>query len=121
MTAWFTERDPQARLRRALAELFAFYRSTGPVTGRLLADREEVAEVQSALEPLLAPLAELPAALAEGWPTYGDRGRERLRAVIAHALGHATWRSLAVGAGLDDDEAAELLVRLAAATARPGD
>jgi AcrR family transcriptional regulator len=121
MTAWFTERNPRARLRRALAELFDFYRASGPVTGRLLADRDEAAEVGPAFQPLLTPLADLPAALAEGWPTYGERGRERLRAVIAHALRHETWRSLAIEAGLDDDEAADLLARLAAATARPDD
>lgn len=44
-----------------------------------------------------------------------ERGstRERLRAVVGHALGFATWRSLVREQGLSRDEAVELMVRIA--------
>jgi AcrR family transcriptional regulator len=119
MRAWFAERRPAERLRSSLGELFAFYRAAGAALEGLWVDRGLVDEVPRGLDPLTTPLRQLPAALAEGWPTYGDHGRERLRAVIAHALAPETWRSLTRDAGLPDDAAVEVLVRLATVTARP--
>ena len=47
------------------------------------------------------------------------RGRApaQVQAAIGHALAFASWRSLAIEQGLDDDEAAELMRRLVAAAA----
>jgi AcrR family transcriptional regulator len=121
MTAWFGERNPRARLRRGLVELFAFYRAGGPALRNLLAEAGSNAAIAEALDGVVRPLGELPAVLGEGWPTLGARGRERLRASIRHALGVETWRSLTMDGGLDDTEAAELLARLAAAAAQDDD
>lgn len=121
MAGWFEERNPRRRLERGLRELFAFYRAAGPALGGVLAEGERAPDVAAALAPLLRPLDELPGALAEGWPTFGEHGRDRLRAAIRHALGHDTWRSLAYAGDLGDEEAVLLLVRLAAVAARPED
>jgi hypothetical protein len=40
--------------------------------------------------------------------------RTREQAAIGHALAFATWRSLALDEGLDDAQAAKLMVRLVA-------
>jgi hypothetical protein len=40
------------------------------------------------------------------------RKRERVTAAIGHALGFATWRSLAREQGLADADAVELMTRL---------
>jgi hypothetical protein len=45
----------------------------------------------------------------------GGRRRKRLQAVIGHAIKFETWRSLARQEGLDDSEAADLMVSLARA------
>ena len=47
------------------------------------------------------------------------RARTRERAAIGHALAFTTWRSLALDEGLDDAQAVELMVRLAAASRWP--
>jgi hypothetical protein len=56
----------------------------------------------------------------EGWavPSAGP-ARARLAAAVAHALRFDTWRSLARAEGLDDADAADLMVTLAHAAAGP--
>jgi AcrR family transcriptional regulator len=119
MPAWFSERNPEARLRRTLTELYGFYRQAGPVIGRLLREQPVVPASREPLRPLTEPLAALPSALAEGWPTYDEGGRVRLVAVIRHAIGFETWWSLADGSMMEDADAVAIMVRLAATAARP--
>jgi AcrR family transcriptional regulator len=118
MNGWFAERHPAVRLRRALDDLYAWYRATEPVAARLLLDAPELPPLRAGLRPLTDPLAELPAALSEGWPTFGPFGRARLAGVIGHAVEVGTWQSLAVRRGLSDREAADLLVAAARSAAR---
>jgi hypothetical protein len=47
-------------------------------------------------------------AVVEGWDTEGERG-EALLAAIGFALDFQTWRTLARGQGLDEDQAVELM------------
>jgi AcrR family transcriptional regulator len=117
MNGWFAERHPSVRLRRALGDLYAWYRATEPVAAYLLRDAPELPALQAGLRPLTDPLAELPAALSEGWPTFGQSGA-RLAGVIGHAVEVGTWQSLAGRRGLSDDEAADLLVATAGSAAR---
>ena len=121
MPSWFSERNPERRLRRALGDLYGFYRTTGPVVGRLLREQPALPASRDPLRPLTEPLTALPSALAEGWPTYGEGGRVRLVAVIRHAIGYETWWSLADGSTMDDEDAVAVMVRLAATAARPDD
>ena len=78
-----------------------------------LFDHEEVGSTSSrgAASPLLKDVVER-VVLGRGWNLRGRRGK-RLQAVIGHAIDFETWRSLARAQGLDDSEAAELMVRLA--------
>lgn len=118
MNGWFSERHPSARLRRALGDLYAWYRATQPIAASLLRDAPELPALRTGLRPLTDPLAELPAALSEGWPTFGPSGRARLAGVIGHAVEVGTWQSLAFRRGLSDQEAADLLVVAAGSAAR---
>lgn len=118
MTDWFAVRDPRARLERALTELYAFYRASERVTAPVLRDEQAVPPLREGLRPLLEPLAVLPTALAEGWPTMGADGRRRLSAVIAHGIEFGTWRSLTADGRLSDDEAVVLVLELASSAAR---
>lgn len=118
MNGWFSERQPATRLRRALGELYGWYRATEPIAASLLRDAPELPALRAGLRPLTDPLAELPAALSEGWPTFGPSGRARLAGVIGHAVEVGTWQSLAGRRGLSDREAADLLVAAAASAAR---
>jgi AcrR family transcriptional regulator len=118
MRAWFHERNARDRLTRALVELHAWYADAGPALGPLLHERDGLPAIRAALRGLLEPLDQLPGALAEGWPTFGQRGRERLRASIRHARQHDTWRSLRAEGGLSQDETVGTLVLLAIAAAQ---
>lgn len=118
MNGWFSERHPSARLRRALGDLYAWYRATEPIAASLLRDARELPALRAGLRPLTDPLAELPAALSEGWPTFEPSGRARLAGVIGHAVEVGTWQSLAGRRGLSDREAADLLVATAGSAAR---
>jgi AcrR family transcriptional regulator len=106
--AWRRVSDPAERLRMALRESYAYHRQTEPMIARVLADVGE--------EPVMAPYHEhwrrAADAVAAAWPVRGRQGR-LLRAAIGHALSFSSWRGLTRGQGLSDDEAIELVTRLA--------
>jgi AcrR family transcriptional regulator len=118
MNDWFGVRDPVARLRRALTELYAFYRESEQATASVLGDQRATPALRDGLKPLLEPLGILPRVLSDGWPTMGPDGRRRLSAVIALALEFGTWRSLTAVDRLADNEAIDLLVKLGQSAAR---
>ena len=106
--------DPAERLRAALVAFYGFYRRGES----MIANAERDAVGLPALAVLMAPRDAILAAVREdllaAW-AIGDRARTRLAAAIAHALRFDTWRSLARVEGLEDAEAAELMVDLARA------
>jgi AcrR family transcriptional regulator len=114
--AWANIVDPAERLRAALVAFYGFYRRGE----NMIANAERDAVGLPALAVLMAPRDAMLAALREdllaAW-AVGDRARTRLAAAIAHALRFDTWRSLARVEGLEDAEAAELMVDLARAAA----
>src|SRR6476661_3637964 len=104
-TPWRIIDDPTTRLRRALGELYAFYRANFQVLGNIIRDLPMMTEV-GGVEPLLDRMKELFSAVATGWP--GDGSTQRLRmAAIGHALAYPTWKTL-TDYGLSDTEAADL-------------
>ena len=116
--AWADIADPAARLRAALLAFYGFYRRGE----NMIANAERDAAELPALAAVMAPRDRFIAAVREdllaAWPD-GDRAGARLGAAIAHALRFDTWRSLARVEGLEDTEAAELMVDLARAAAEP--
>jgi len=114
--AWADIVDPAERLRAALVAFYGFYRRGE----NMIANAERDAVGLPALAVLMAPRDAILAAVREdllaAW-AVGDRARTKLAAAIAHALRFDTWRSLARVEGLEDAEAAELMVDLARAAA----
>jgi AcrR family transcriptional regulator len=114
--AWADIVDPAERLRAALVAFYGFYRRGE----NMIANAERDAVGLPALAVLMAPRDAILAAVREdllaAW-AVGDRALTRLAAAIAHALRFDTWRSLARVEGLEDAEAAELMVDLARAAA----
>lgn len=111
---WRAIDDPPVRVRRALAELYAWYGEHGddlvpiyrdlgdaPPTAREIVDGTHGAMVD---------------ALVAGWDVEGP-AQQRLRAAAGHAVHLWTWHSLAVDQGLGDDQAAELAASLLRAAA----
>jgi AcrR family transcriptional regulator len=109
---WWDIRGPELRLRRALADLYAYYRRTQEVWSNVLRDlplKPGLAEVN---RPFFEELDRIRDGLARGW---GIRGRRRrmLRALVGHGMDFHTWRSLAIDQGLADADAVEVIARAA--------
>ena len=108
---WAAIEDPDERLRRALRELYAFYRRNDRMLDNLVRDEALMPTVRWTFEGFRAYLAGTRDVLMAG-----RRGRKRQRAAIGHALAFGTWRSLAREQELDDRQAADLMCRLVAAS-----
>jgi AcrR family transcriptional regulator len=114
---WSALGDPRQRLRVALDALYLYYASAEPVLRLVGSARGTHAMAAAWLAPIDRVLEQLRDGLSEGW---GLTGRPRLwmGALIAHALGVSTWRSLVREAGLTPQDAARLMARSAADLAR---
>jgi AcrR family transcriptional regulator len=106
LAGWASIADPVRRLSVALAQLYAYYRSTEQMRTNLLRD---IAVIPDRFRPGIAAFpASTIQVLEADWP--GLSGARLRRAAIGHAVGFETWRSL-VKEGLTDEESADLMVR----------
>jgi AcrR family transcriptional regulator len=110
----FALEDPGESVRTALKQLYAWYRETEPMFGKLFSDRATVPELDRFMEEAIDRLhAELAGELTARFASRGRRA-ERTRAAIRLALDFWTWRRL-TGEGLDDEAAAGLMSAAVAA------
>lgn len=110
--AWAEIADPAERLRTGLAELYAWYRSTGTMLDRLIRDEHLVPTVALLFGQFHGWLDRARALLVGGRSLRGARKAE-VEAVICLALAFETWRALCRDGGLTDEAAAGLMARLA--------
>jgi AcrR family transcriptional regulator len=114
LAAWQAVKDPGARLRLGLGQLYGWFRETEPMTGNVLRDAQVLPALRTILEGgLLRYLDQARQVLTEPLGADGRR-RERVDAAARAAIDLHTWRALAP---LGDAEAAELaagLIELAA-------
>jgi AcrR family transcriptional regulator len=115
-TTWADIREPAQRLRTALLAFYDYYRRSEDVLTHAARDVPQLPALAAVLSPWEDFVARLREDLMEGWETGGPAGTRRA-AAIAHALRFETWRSLARAEGLEDAEAADLMVTLAEAAA----
>lgn len=113
LEAWAAVRDPDARLHRALGDLYAYYCATRRMMDNLVRDAETDEAVARSFGGFTEYLTAGQDVLMTGRRARGA-ARRRVRAAVGHALAYPTWRSLAVTQGLDDDDAADLMRRLVA-------
>jgi len=116
--AWAGVTDPEARLRAALLAFYDYYRRAGSMLANAQRDARELPALAAVLAPFDGFVEATREELQKAWQPRGRRGA-RLGAAIGHALRSDTWRSLAHVEGLDDAEAADLMVGLARAAAAP--
>src|SRR3954451_16145154 len=107
-TPWFGIEDPDARVRQALIEIYAYYGHTAPMIANLLRDEATVAPVRDRFRAYHDYLAAVRDAVVA---RRGLRGhaRRRVAAAAGHALAFATWQSLTVDQGLTDGAAAGVM------------
>ena len=99
--------DPVRRLRRALAEMYAWYESGEADLALFLRDASVVPANEEALGEMMAAVANVADAVARGWPR-----RRSVTAAIGHALEFETWRSLVRRHGLSRTQAVDAMARL---------
>lgn len=110
-SAWEAIPDPAARLRTALAEVYAFFRHGAPTLTLLYTDWSVLpAGIQDGLRGVDAARRDV---LLQAFA----RRTKRLRAVLGHAVSFGTWRSLCLEQGLSDKDAVEAMATLALSTA----
>jgi AcrR family transcriptional regulator len=128
---WQEVADPEQRLRMALGELYAYFRSRERLWTNILRDqempltnddpqaREADAEI---MEPIFLHWERMKQSLTIGWGASEESPLLVLSA-IGLALAFQTWRAMACTQDLSDDQAIELMVgmvRCAAGVAGPG-
>jgi AcrR family transcriptional regulator len=111
---WAAIVNPEARLRTALEELYAFYGRTERMLENLHRDERTMPVVRDHFADFHEYRAAAREILLRGRSERGRR-RDELRAAIGHALAFPTWRSLTREQGLDDAAAVEMMMRLSAA------
>ena len=114
--SWSSIDDVDERTRTAIEALYVFYEGTEAMYTSLLRDEPLVPAVAKRLRDFYGYLASIQDDLAVGRRLRGRRARHT-RAAIGHALAFPTWRSLTRDQGLGNEEAAQLMAGLVAASA----
>jgi AcrR family transcriptional regulator len=114
---WAAVRDPRARLKLALRQLYAWYGRGDYMLERTTRDVTLVPALRPSMDAFAQWLEVAASALVAGRPERGARRRD-VRAVTGHALAYETWRSLVRREGLSQRRAAELAEVLVEGAAR---
>jgi AcrR family transcriptional regulator len=115
---WQEISDPERRLRAALAELYAYFRRRERLWTNILRDQEmpltnDDPKAQEAdaeiMGPILLHWERMKQSLAAGWGP-SEESPHLLLSAIGLALDFQTWRAMARGQDLSDEQAIELMV-----------
>lgn len=115
ISRWGSIQDPGERVDAALAELYSYYGRSGEMLDKLLRDAPTVPVVHELMGGFRGFLTEAADVLMQGRGLRGNAAK-RTRAAIGHALAFRTWQDLTGTQGLSDDQAAELMSALVAAS-----
>jgi len=118
--AWAQIPNPEDRLRRALAETYAYHRRTEPMMTKVLRDARVHAPTFEVVVPYLQHWDRARYTLATGWGAE-DQRLKMLLAALGHALDFWTWRALVHEQGLTDEQAIELMVGMVRSSFLVGD
>ncbi len=126
---WAEIPDPERRLRKALGDLYSYFRRRERLWANVLRDQEMLLDDPEALEadaqimePIFLHWERMRETLAAGWGPPDSAPRLVLGA-IGLALDFQAWRAMTRTQGMGDEQAIELMVgmvRCAAGVAGPG-
>ena len=111
LEAWAAVRDPDARVHRALTELYAYYDGAEPMLVNILRDLDAMEVVQHEFAPFQQYMEAAHATLMLGRRLRGRR-LHIVRAATGHALAFTTWQSLVREQECTPAEAVDLMCRL---------
>ena len=110
---WKLIPDPEERLRRALAEVYDYYRRNELMLANVTRDAQANPNTRKVLEPRVKHQERMGAALAAGWEQGNEqRGKRLLYGALWMSLEFQTWHTLARQQGFDDDESIDLMVTM---------
>jgi AcrR family transcriptional regulator len=112
---WAAIASHDQRLRRALADLYAWYGEAEQMLFNSFRDVEAVPEATR--QSFLGYFEGVLAILMAGRPERG-RTRRRVSGAIGHAIGFPTWRSLVREQALADEDAVTLMAAMVDAASR---
>jgi AcrR family transcriptional regulator len=107
--SWTQIGDPEERLKRALAEVYAYYRRTEPMLDNVVRDSQVHPITREMAEPFFEHFERMRYVLATGWGVKNER-LALLLAVLGHALDFQTWRSLVRQQDLSEEQAIEVMI-----------
>ncbi len=109
---WKLIPNPESRLRRALAEVYAYYRRNEQMITNVIRDAQANPNVRKVAEPRVKHQERMRDALAAGWEQRDGQRHKLLYGVLWMALEFQTWHTLVRQQGFDDDESIELMVSM---------
>jgi len=110
---WKLIPDPEERLRRALAEVYDYYRRNELMLANVTRDAQANPNTRKVLELRVKHQERMGAALAAGWEQGNEqRGKRLLYGALWMSLEFQTWHTLARQQGFDDDESIDLMVSM---------
>ncbi|TMK72271.1 MAG: TetR/AcrR family transcriptional regulator [Actinobacteria bacterium] len=111
LSVWAEIRDPGARLRRALSDLYGWWEETEDMMSRVFRDAPLVESMAGPVAAGRAYLDEVRRILMRGRPERG-KARKRVSAAIGHAIAFSSWQSLVRDQGLAVAAAVELMAEM---------
>ena len=108
---WRAIEDSAARLKRALDELYAYYRRNEAMLENVTRDRPLVEAMAKPAARMRAYFEAVVETIVAGRPERG-RTRRRVKAAVGHATAFATWQSLIRQHGLEDAEAVAIMAAM---------
>ena len=106
---WEEIPDPEARLRSALGEVYAFYGRHERLLANFAADAHVNPTVREVAEPYYRHWERVKEVLAAAWETPDER-RGVLDATLGLTLEFQTWSTLVRRGGIGDKQAIEVMV-----------
>jgi AcrR family transcriptional regulator len=108
---WKLIPDPEERQRKALAEVYIYYRRNEQLLANVIRDAQANPNVRKVLEPRVKHQERMRDALAAGWERRdGERRHKLLYGALWMSLEFQTWQALVRQQAFEDDEAVELMV-----------
>jgi AcrR family transcriptional regulator len=109
---WRLIADPESRLRRALAEVYAYYRRNEQIQANVTRDAQANPNVRKVFEARIKHQERMRDALGAGFfLEQGDEQRHKqLYGALWVALEFQAWRALVRQQGFEDEEVIELMV-----------
>ena len=108
---WRLIADPESRLRRALAEVYAYYRRNEQMQANVTRDAQANPNVGKVFEARIKHQESMRDALGAGFLKQGDRQRHKLLyGALWMGLDFQTWHTLVRQQGFEDEEVIELMV-----------